>query len=199
MGSDGGPLQRLIRELADLPGVGEKSAERMAFHLLSLPKEEALRLSDALRDVKEGQHDCRVCCNEADGDPCRICRDAGRDRTVLCVVEQSSDLWALEKTSRFRGVYHVLKGRLSPLDGVGPERLTVARLADRVRENGLREIILATNPTLEGDSTALYLKELMAPADVRVTRLARGLPSGGSVGFANRAVLSDAIDGRQAL
>ncbi len=191
------PLAALIEALSGLPGVGAKTAERMAFHLLMAPAEEAMRLAYAIRDVKEKVRHCAVCFNIGPADPCAICRDPKRDRATLCVVEQPGDLWAIERTSQFRGLYHVLLGRLAPLDGVGPDRLTAAKLVERLRGGEIREVILATNPTAEGDVTAVYLQRLVQPLGVRVTRLARGLPSGSTLEYANRAVVMDALQGRR--
>ncbi len=191
------PLAVLIEALAGLPGVGAKTAERMAFHLLMAPSEEAMRLAYAIRDVKEKIRHCAVCFNIGSDDPCAICRDPKRDRAVLCVVEQPGDLWAIERTAQYRGLYHVLLGRLAPLDGVGPDRLTAAKLAERLRAGEIRELILATNPTSEGDATAVYLQRLVQPLGVRITRLARGLPAGSTLEYANRAVVMDALQGRR--
>jgi recombination protein RecR len=191
------PLAGLIEALAGLPGVGAKTAERMAFHLLMAPAEEAMRLAYAIRDVKEKIRHCAVCFNIGPDDPCAICRDPKRDRAVLCVVEQPGDLWAIERTAQYRGLYHVLLGRLAPLDGVGPDRLTAAKLAERLRAGEIRELILATNPTSEGDATAVYLQRLVQPLGVRITRLARGLPAGSTLEYANRAVVMDALQGRR--
>lgn len=196
MGDD--PLARLIEALCGLPGIGEKTAERLAFHLLMASKEEAMRLAYAVRDVKEHVRLCAVCFNVGASTPCAVCRDAKRDRATVCVVEQPGDLWALERTGQYRGLYHVLGGRLAPLDGIGPDRLTAQSLLDRLRGNGeIREVILATNPTAEGDATAVYVLRLLQPLGIKVTRLARGLPSGSTLEYANRAVLTDALQGRR--
>ncbi len=189
-----------------MPGIGPRSAERLAFFILKSPAPEALRLSRAISDVKQLVRHCPVCFNLADTSPCPICEDARRERGRVMVVEQPRDLIALEQTGMFRGVYHVLMGRLSPLDGVGPEDLTVAdllaRLSDPARNSGgerVTEVILALNPTLEGDGTAMYLGERIGALGVKVTRLARGLPTGSSLEFASKAVLADAIEGRREL
>lgn len=190
-------LQKLIEELNRLPGIGEKSAERIAFHLLKRPESEALALADAIRDVKTRAHACSRCANVADVDPCPVCRDAARDPGVLCVVEQSRDLWAIEQAGTYRGQYHVLQGRVAPLEGIGPEHLTLSLLVERVKRGGIREVILATNPNLEGDGTALYVQKALEGTGVRLTRLARGIPAGSSLEFASRAILVDAMEGRR--
>lgn len=190
---------RLIDELAKLPGIGRKSAERLAYHLLRVNKAEALGLADAIRDVRENVHYCSACYNLAEGERCAICMDPKRDRTQLCVVEQPRDLMALEQAAVYRGLYHVLLGRIAPLDGIGPEQLTIDKLVDRVRGGEIREIIMATNPTVEGDGTALYLSNLLAEYPVQVTRLARGITTGSVLEYTNKEVLADALTGRQRL
>jgi recombination protein RecR len=192
-------IVRLIQELSKLPGVGEKTAERLAFHLLAQPRDEAMKLADAVRDLKDRVKSCSTCYNIGEQDPCGVCSDAKRDRTAVCVVERMTDLWAIEKSGSYRGLYHVLHGHLAPLDGVGPEQLTIQRLVDRVRGGGVREVILATNPTVEGDATAYYLRGALAPSGVKVTRIARGIPAGSSLEYANRTMLTDAIEGRRDL
>jgi recombination protein RecR len=197
MSTDKDPMAVLIEALAGLPGVGTKTAERMAFHLLMASSEEAMRLAYAIRDVKEKVRHCATCFNIGPADPCAICRDPKRDRATLCVVEQPGDLWAIERASSYRGLYHVLLGRLAPLEGVGPDRLTGQKLVERLRAGGIHEVILATNPTSEGDTTAVYLQRLVQPLGIRVTRLARGLPAGSTLEYANRAVVTDALMGRR--
>jgi recombination protein RecR len=192
-------IGKLIDELAKLPGVGRKSAERLAYHLLRVNKAEALGLAEAIRDVRENVHYCRSCYNLAEGELCMICSDPRRDQAQLCVVEQPRDLMALEQSGVYRGLYHVLLGRIAPLDGVGPEQLTIDRLIERVRSSGIREIIMATNPTVEGDGTALYLSNLLAEYPVNVTRLARGITTGSVLEYTNKEVLADALTGRQRL
>lgn len=199
-------VDRLIAEFARLPGIGRRSAERLAFHVLKSPRDEAERLADSIHAVKRSVRHCAICFNFTDGDRCALCDDARRDASLVLVVEQPRDLIALEQTGMYRGVYHVLLGRLSPLDGIGPAELTIADLLRRVddpasnaRGQTVKEVILGLNPTLEGDGTALYLAEELRSRAVRVSRLARGLPSGGSLEFANKAVLADAIEGRQSL
>jgi recombination protein RecR len=191
------PLESLIEALTGMPGIGQKTAERLAFHLLMATPEEAMRLAYAIRDVKEKVRPCSVCCNVGSTDPCPICLDAKRDRATVCAVEQARDLWAIERTGRYHGLYHVLGGHIAPLDGIGPDRLTVQRLLDRCRGGEVREVILATNPTAEGDATAVYLQRQLGPLGVRVTRLARGLPAGSTLEYANRAVVTDALQGRR--
>jgi recombination protein RecR len=193
------PVLRVIGELTRLPGVGEKTAERLAFHLLGQAKDDVLRLAEALRDLKEKVKSCGSCYNMTETDPCAICADARRDRGVVCVVEHGRDLWAIEKSGAFHGAYHVLHGRLSPLDGVGPENLTIGRLVERVRRGGVREVILATNPTAEGDATAFHLERTLKPLVEKVTRIARGLPAGGSFEYASRTIVQDALAGRREL
>ncbi len=197
-------VERLIAELTRLPGIGRRSAERIAFHVLKCDEPEAMRLARAIEEVKKNVRHCSVCYNLTDADPCPICADERRDRATVLVVEQPRDLIALEQTGMYRGVYHVLMGRLSPLDGVGPDHLTVAALVRRVKEPGIgstpiREVVLGMNPTVEGDGTALYVAEQLRPLGVRVSRLARGVPTGGQLEYANKAVLADAIQGRQAV
>jgi recombination protein RecR len=192
-------VDRLISALGRLPGIGAKSAERLAHHLLRCPAEEALELAGAICAAKEQIRHCRVCFHltEADQPVCAICSDPRRDQTTVCVVEQSRDLISLEKAAAFQGVYHVLLGRLSPLSGIGPEQLTVDALVARVNSGAISELIMATNPNLEGDGTALLIANRLSEAPVRITRLARGLASGGTLEFANRDMLNDAFSGRQ--
>jgi recombination protein RecR len=189
----------LIDQLAKLPGIGRKSAERLAYHLLRVPKAEAVALADAIRDVRENVHYCRACFNLAEGELCTICSDPKRDQSQLCVVEQPRDLMALEQAGVYRGLFHVLLGRIAPLDGVGPDQLTIDRLIERVRSGGVKEIIMATNPTVEGDGTALYLSNLLAEFPVSVTRLARGITTGSILEYTNKEVLGEALAGRQRL
>ena len=192
-------VDRLIAALGRLPGIGAKSAERLAHHLLKCPAEEALELAEAIRAAKQQIRHCQVCFHltEADQPLCSICRDPRRDQSTVCVVEQSRDLMALEKAGAFHGVYHVLLGRLAPLSGMGPEQLTIDALAARVHSGTIRELIMATNPNLEGDGTALLIANRLGQSGVRITRLARGLASGSTLEFANRDMLADAFAGRQ--
>lgn len=187
----------LVDEFAKLPGIGRKSAERLAYHILRVHKTEALALADAIRNVKENVRYCRVCFNLAEQEECAICRDPRRDQTVLCVVEQPRDLIALEQPGTYNGLYHVLLGRIAPLEGVGPEDLTIDQLVERVRKGGFREIIMGTNPTLEGDGTALYISNALAGLPIEITRLARGITTGSVLEFANKEILADALSGRQ--
>jgi recombination protein RecR len=186
-----------MNELGKLPGIGPKTAERLTHFLLAAEPRQVLALADALRAVKENVRRCSQCCNLTEGELCELCSDPRRDPTTVCVVEQPRDVTALERSGTYKGLYHVLHGRLAPLDNVGPEDLTVEQLLRRVQSGTVREVIMATNPTLEGDGTALYLSSVLATSDVRVTRLARGLPSGSVLEFANSQMLADALEGRR--
>jgi len=190
---------KLIDEFARLPGIGRKSAERLAYHVLRVPKIEALGLADAIRDVRENVHYCKACFNLAEGELCEICRDPKRSSEQICIVEQPRDLMALEQAGVYRGMYHVLLGRIAPLDGVGPDQLTIDQLVARVRGGTIRELIMATNPTVEGDGTALYISNILADQPVRITRLARGITTGSVLEYTNKEVLADALTGRQQL
>jgi recombination protein RecR len=190
-------VTQLIEHLAKLPGIGKKSAERLAYHVLRVPKADALALADAIRNVKENVRYCDDCFNLAEGAKCAICLDARRDRRLLCIVEQPRDLIALEQTGSYPGLYHVLLGRIAPLEGIGPDQLTLSRLAERVRQGEFQEIILATNPTVEGDGTALFITNMLADAKIPFTRLARGITAGSVLEFANKEILADALSGRQ--
>jgi recombination protein RecR len=192
-----GPIQDLIDELSRLPGVGPKSAQRLAFHLVKAEPGEAKRLAEVIVSAKERIYFCRECGNVAEGELCRICRDEGRDRTVLCVVEEPKDVATIEKAGVIKGRYHVLGGAISPLDGVGPEDLRTQELLERVERDHVTEVILATNPNLEGNATAMYVAALLKPAGVRVTRLASGLPVGGDLEYADEVTLSQALEGRR--
>ena len=191
------PILKLLEELTKLPGIGPKSAERIAHFLLAGDRKVAVLLAEALRDVVEKVRPCSECFNLTEGNLCPICRDPRRDAGLICVVESPRDVTLFERAGSFRGLYHVLGGRLAPLDGVGPDRLTLNALVQRVRKGGVREVILATSPTLEGDGTALYANNLLASSGVQVTKLARGLPSGSSLELANPQMLADAMDGRR--
>jgi recombination protein RecR len=192
------PLRALIDELGRLPGVGPKSAQRLAFHLLKVPEEDARRLADAIVAVKERTTLCTLCFNVAEGGGlCQVCSDAGRDATVVCVVEDPRDIVAVERTQQFWGRYHVLQGALNPLEGIGPEQLRVSELLGRVQGDGINEIILCTNPNLEGEATAMYLARLLAPLGTRVTRIASGLPVGGDLEYADELTLGRALQGRR--
>ena len=191
------PLVRLTGELQKLPGIGAKGAQRLAFHLLKRPREEADQLCDAIRDVKERVVHCSVCSNITDCDPCFYCTDAGRDRRVLCVVEDPHNVDAIEKTGDFRGAYHVLMGALSPLKGIGPDDLRIAGLVKRVGEGDVAEVILATNPNVEGEATAIYLARLLKPLGVRVSRIAMGVPVGSDLEYADEITMLKAMEGRR--
>jgi recombination protein RecR len=190
-------VARLIEALERLPGIGPKTAQRLAFHLLKQPAASVRDLADALVEVKTRVVHCSSCFNVTDLDPCRICGDPGRDAGLLCVVEEPNDLMAMERTGEYRGRYHVLLGALSPLDGIGPDEIKVRELLARVEGNHVREVILATNPNVEGDATALYLSKLLRPLGLRVTRIARGLPVGGDLEYADEVTLSRALEGRR--
>lgn len=189
-------MKKLITELSRLPGIGPKSAQRLAFHLFESSREEVMRLASAMVEAKEKLAFCKICGHLTDETPCRICRDEARDHTLLCVVEEPRDLIALEKTREFRGIYHVLHGALSPLEGVGPEELKIKELLHRVREGDFREVILANNPNVEGETTALYLAKLLKPFNLKLTRLARGLPVGGDLEYIDEVTLGKALEGR---
>ncbi len=190
-------IERLMAQLGSLPGIGARTAERLAFHILKASDTEAMALSDAIRDVKQRIRPCKVCFNLSDDEICSICSDPRRDRTRICIVEQPKDLLALEATGAYQGLYHVLMGQLAPLDGVEPEDLTIGPLIERVRAGEVKEVIMATNPTIAGDATALYIDSLLAELDLTVTRLARGLPTGGQIEYANTSILSDALNERR--
>jgi recombination protein RecR len=192
-----GPIQDLIDELSRLPGIGPKSAQRLAFWLVKAPPEEAKRLAESIVQAKERIFFCQECGNVAEGDLCRICRDEGRDRTVICVVEEPKDVASVERAGVIKGRYHVLGGAISPLDGIGPEDLSVQELLDRVQRDHVVEVIIATNPNLEGNATAMYVAALLKPAGVKVTRLASGLPVGGDLEYADEVTLSQALEGRR--
>jgi recombination protein RecR len=190
-------VQELIDELGRLPGIGPKSAQRIAFHLLKLPREDALRLSQAIVDAKDKVSFCTRCFNVAEGDECAICLDPRRDTTVVCVVEEPRDIVALEKTQDYRGRYHVLQGAINPIEGVGPDQLRIGELLQRLATEEIAEVILCTNPNLEGDATAMYLSRQLQPLGVKVTRLAFGLPVGGDLEYADEVTLGRALEGRR--
>ena len=190
-------VTRVIEQFGRLPGVGRKSAERLAYHVLRVPKEEALALADAIRAVRENVRYCDICFNLAESEECEICRDPKRNTGQMCVVEQPRDLMALEQAGVFGGHYHVLLGRIAPLDGIGPDQLTIDQLVTRIHNGSYTELIMATNPTVEGDGTALHISNLLAEYPVRVTRLARGITSGSILEFTNKEILADALTGRQ--
>jgi recombination protein RecR len=194
-----GPVQVLIDELGRLPGVGPKSAQRIAFHILKVPVEDATRLSNAIAEAKAKVGFCRRCWNVCEGDECGICADDRRDTTIVCVVEEPRDVVAVEKTQEFRGRYHVLQGAISPIEGIGPEQLKVRELLARIEPEGITEVILCTNPTIEGEATAMYLARLLKPLGVRATRIASGLPVGGDLEYADELTLGRALEGRRDL
>ena len=188
-------ISRLIDELAKMPGIGPKTAQRLAFYILKITGDEALALSEAIKAVKEKVRRCSTCFHITEEDPCLICRDEDRDPAIICVVEEANDVLALEKIVEFKGRYHVLGGALSPLDGVGPDDLHIRELLERLKD-GVREVILATNPNVEGEATALYLMKLIKPLQIRITRVARGLPMGGDLEYADQATLTRALQDR---
>jgi recombination protein RecR len=192
------PVQRLISELAKLPGVGQRTAQRLAFHVLRTDREEALALADAIREVREKVGLCEVCFNLAEGPRCRICEDERRDRSLVCVVEEPADVIPIERTHEYRGLYHVLGGALSPIDGIDPEDLRIDELVRRVDGGGVREVVLATNPTTTGEATAIHIAELLR-GKVSITRLASGLPVGADLEHADEVTLGRALAGRRAL
>ena len=186
-------LNQLVEQFAKLPGIGPKTAERLAFHILKSDKPEAMALAEAVADVKNNIHQCRICFNLAETEVCSICSDTRRDHGVICVVEQPKDLISLEKTGLCKWIYHVLNGHIAPLEGIEPDDLTIDVLMKRVRSESVHEVVMATNPNLEGDGTALYIHSLLEPLNVKVTRLARGLPAGSSIEFSSGSILTDAI------
>jgi recombination protein RecR len=192
-----GALARLVGELLKLPGIGPKTAQRLAFHLLKASKEEAISLAQAILDLKEKMRLCPICSNVTEEELCAICQDPNRDASIICVVEEANDLMAVEKTREFRGLYHVLGGTLSPLEGKGPEQLTAKELLKRLGEGMVKEVILATNPNVEGEATAMYLSRLLKPFGVKVTRIARGLPMGGDLEYADEVTLAKSLEGRR--
>jgi recombination protein RecR len=192
-----GPIQDLIDELSRLPGIGPKSAQRLAFYMIKAPPQDAHRLAEAIVAAKDKVRFCRECFGVSEGDLCRICRDPGRDQSVICVVEESKDQAAIEKAGVIKGRYHILGGAISPLEGIGPDDLRVQELLDRVGRDHVQEVILATNPNLEGNATAMYVAALVKPLGVKVTRLASGLPVGGDLEYADEVTLGQALEGRR--
>lgn len=199
MSDHGGAVSELVDQLGRLPGIGRKSAERLAFHLLRVSETDALALAESIRRVRQDVRYCAQCFNLSESETCMICGDSNRDNTRLCVVEQPRDLMSLEQAGIFKGVYHVLLGRIAPLDGIGPDQLTIDSLVERVRKGNFVEIIMATNPTVEGDGTSLYVSNLLAEFPVEITRLARGITAGSVLEYANREMIADALSGRQKL
>lgn len=190
---------RMMKQFQTLPGIGKKSAERITYHLLKISKERALELADAIRDVKENVRYCKTCYNLSEQELCEICRDPGRDTSLLCVVEQPRDLISLEQTGRYKGLYHVILGRVVPTEEILPDELTIPQLIKRVKSGTFKELIMATNPTIEGDGTALNITNLLEGFPIRITRLARGITTGSYLEFANKEMLADALSGRQEL
>jgi len=193
------PVSRLIEELGKLPGIGPKSAARLAYYLLRIPEAEARALAEAIIAVKDKTVLCSSCQNITDSDPCAICTSDERDHSIICVVKEPLDILALERTGRYKGLYHVLHGVLSPMDGIGPEDLKIKELLERIKTGSVKEVILATNPNLEGEATAMYIQKLLSPLELRITRLARGLPVGGDLEYADEVTLTHALDGRQVM
>jgi recombination protein RecR len=195
------PVNRLITELSKLPGIGQRTAQRLAFHLLRVPEQDALGLAEAIKDVKERVGHCEICFNLSEGPTCRICEDERRDRSVICVIEEPADVISIERTHEYLGVYHVLGGALSPIDGIDPEDLKIAELVTRVREGDVAEVVIATNPTTSGEATAYFIAEALRELDreVSVTRLASGLPMGADLEYADEVTLGKALAGRRAL
>lgn len=199
MPDQGGAVAELVEQLGRLPGIGRKSAERLAFHLLRVSEQEALTLAEAIRRVRQDVRYCSSCFNLSESEHCQICSDPSRDATRLCIVEQPRDLMSLEQSAVYKGLYHVLLGRIAPLDGIGPDQLTIDALVDRVRQGNFTEVIMATNPTVEGDGTALYISNLLSEFPVEMTRLARGITAGSVLEYANSEMIADALSGRQKL
>ncbi len=193
------PLTRLIEQFEKLPGVGRKGAQRLAFHVLGLPKEKAVDFANAILEAHEKIKKCSVCQNLTDAELCPVCMDGGRDRSVICVVEDPRDVIAFERTREYKGVYHVLHGLISPMEGIGPEQLTIKELIARLGDGEVKEVIMATNPTVEGEATAMYLARLIKPMDIKVTRLAYGIPVGGNLEYADEVTLFRALEGRSEL
>jgi recombination protein RecR len=193
------PVSRLVEQFMKLPGIGPKTAARLAFHVLSMPQEDVAEFARALHDVKTKLTECAVCCNITEASPCPICKDPSRDDSVICVVQDPKDVIAMERTHEFHGKYHVLHGAISPMEGIGPADLRIRELLQRIADHPVQEVILATNPNVEGEATAMYLSKLLKPFAVRVTRIAHGLPVGGDLEYADEITLAKALEGRRAL
>ena len=193
------PLTKLIKELGKLPGIGGKTAQRLAFHILSLPDEEAASIADAIVNAKKSMKYCSVCGNLTDTDPCYICQDTRRDQNVICVVENPRDVLAMERIKEFHGQYHVLHGAISPMEGIGPDDINLRSLIVRLQENDISEVILATNPNIEGEATAMYITKLVKPSGIKVSRIAHGIPVGGDLEYADEETLLKALEGRRSL
>lgn len=191
------PIAKLIDELSKLPGVGNKTAQRLAFHILNMPAEEVEQLSSSITSAKRNIKYCRVCCNITDSEVCNICSNTKRDSGLICVVEDPKDVVAMEKTREYKGLYHVLNGAISPMEGIGPEEIRIKELLKRIAENDIKEIILATNPNIEGEATAMYISRLLKPVGIKVTRIAHGVPVGGDLEYADEVTLMKALEGRR--
>ncbi|MBP7279200.1 MAG: recombination protein RecR [Sedimentibacter sp.] len=191
------PIAKLIDELSKLPGVGNKTAQRLAFHILNMPSEDVEKLSSSIVNAKRNIRYCKVCCNITDSDVCDICANVKRDSSTICVVEDPKDVVAMEKTREFKGLYHVLNGAISPMEGIGPEEIRIKELLKRVADNEIKEIILATNPNIEGEATAMYISRLLKPIGIKVTRIAHGVPVGGDLEYADEVTLMKALEGRR--
>ncbi|MGI6537680.1 MAG: recombination mediator RecR [Caldicoprobacterales bacterium] len=191
------PIARLINELSRLPGIGGKTAQRLAFHIIDMPKEKALALTQAILKAREETKYCSVCCNITDQDPCKICSSQGRDRSLICVVKDPRDVIAMEKMRNYNGVYHILHGHISPMEGIGPDDIRIKELLHRIETDDVKEVILATNPDIEGEATAVYISRLLKPMGIRVTRIAHGIPVGGDLEYADEVTLSKALEGRR--
>lgn len=190
------PLAQLIENLQRLPGIGQKSAQRLAFHILNMGEKDAAELTQSIAKAREKIRECSVCCNLTEHELCPVCSASGRDRSTICVVEDARDVLALERTGEYHGLYHVLHGTISPMDGVGPEQLRIKQLLTRVAEDDVAEVIMATNPTVEGDATAMYISKLLSPFGIKVTRLAYGIPVGGDLEYADEVTLRRSLEGR---
>lgn len=191
------PIARLIDSFSRLPGIGSKTAARLAFHVLRMNEDDVVEFAKALVHVKRNLIYCTQCCNISDADPCRICGDASRDRSVICVVQESKDVIAMERTKEYKGHYHVLHGAISPMDGVGPDQIKLTELLHRLKDEGIKELILATNPNVEGEATSMYISRLVKPFGLKVTRIAHGLPVGGDLEYADEMTLTKALEGRR--
>ena len=191
------PVAKLIEEFEKLPGIGHKTAQRLAFHVLNLPENKVVSLSNAILEAKQKTKYCSVCSNLTDVDPCNICSSPARDHSVICVVEDPKDVVAMERTREFKGLYHVLHGVISPMEGIGPEDIKIKELLNRIREGSIREVIVATNPNIEGEATAMYISKLLKPLGIKTTRIAHGIPVGGDLEYADEVTLAKALEGRR--
>ncbi|MDI3534065.1 MAG: recombination protein RecR [Thermosediminibacterales bacterium] len=191
------PMARLIEEFRKLPGIGPKTAQRLAFHILSIPENKAKRLAQAIINAKQKIVYCSVCGNLTDTDPCKICSAANRDRSIICIVEDPRDVFAMEKTREYKGLYHILHGAISPMEGIGPDDIRIKELLERIRKEKIKEIILATNPNIEGEATAMYIARLTKPLGIKVTRIAHGIPVGGDLEYTDEVTLTKALEGRK--